>query len=100
MIKIKKKLKTKTAEPGPVLLEFVRPGVRSVAVAGSFNAWKPETAPMVSLGNGRWVKELSVGPGRYEYMFVADGQWLPDPGAKEHVENPYGGKNSVLVIPN
>jgi hypothetical protein len=27
-----------------------------------------------------------------------DGQWLPDPNAKESVENPFGGRNSVLVV--
>ena len=98
MIKFSKKSKTKPAEAGAVLLEFVKPGARSVAVAGSFNAWNPERAPMVSLGNGRWVKELAVGPGRYEYLFVADGDWLPDPTAKESAQNPYGGTNSVIVI--
>jgi hypothetical protein len=27
-----------------------------------------------------------------------DGQWLPDPNAKESVENPFGGRNSVLTV--
>ena len=97
MIKIAKKTMARTASP--VRLELVKPDARAVGVAGSFNAWRPELAPMVPLGNGRWVKELSVSPGRHEYLFVADGQWLPDPNAKECVQNPYGGKNSVLVIP-
>jgi hypothetical protein len=37
--------------------------------------------------------------GRHEYLFVVDGQWLPDPKAKESVQNPFGGRNSVLVVP-
>jgi len=31
-------------------------------------------------------------------MFVVDGQWMPDPNAKEFAPNPFGGQNSVLVI--
>ena len=92
------------AEPEPprsesVSLELVAPAARQVYVAGSFNGWKPDTTPLLALGNGRWKGDLKLGPGRYEYLFVVDGQWLPDPNAKEAVLNPYGGTNSVLVIP-
>jgi 1,4-alpha-glucan branching enzyme len=81
-----------------ISLEFVKPGAKQVAVAGSFNDWKPERSPLVQIGNGRWVGDLNVKPGRHEYLFVVDGQWLPDPNAKETVQNPFGGKNSVLTV--
>ena len=83
---------------GRVSLELVKPEAKSVAVAGSFNGWKPEITPLTAQGNGRWVGDLTVKPGRHEYLFVVDGQWLPDPNAKESVENPFGGKNSVLTV--
>ena len=79
-----------------VRLEFSRPGAKSVAIAGAFNSWQPEQAK--TTGNGGWVKELTIAPGRYEYMFVVDGQWMADPNAKEFAPNPFGGQNSVLVI--
>jgi len=79
-----------------VRLELSKPGAQSVAIAGSFNSWQPEQAK--TTGNGGWVKELTIAPGRYEYMFVVDGQWMADPNAKEFVPNPFGGQNSVLVI--
>jgi len=81
-----------------VSLEFVQPGAREVLVAGSFNGWKPERTPLLHRGNGHWVGDLAVGAGRHEYLFVVDGQWLPDPNAKESVQNPFGGKNSVLTV--
>ena len=81
-----------------VRLEFSKPGAQSVAIAGSFNSWQPEQAK--TAGNGGWVKELTIAPGRYEYMFVVDGQWMADPNAKEFAPNPFGGQNSVLVIGN
>ena len=79
-----------------IRLELSKPGAQSVAIAGSFNSWQPEQAK--TAGNGGWVKELTIGPGRYEYMFVVDGQWMADPNAKEFAPNPFGGQNSVLVI--
>jgi 1,4-alpha-glucan branching enzyme len=89
----------KSAAPQPTIsLELVKPGAKQVAVAGDFNDWKPERSPLVQIGNGRWVGDLLVKPGRHEYLFVVDGQWLPDPNAKENVQNPYGGKNSVLIV--
>jgi Glycogen recognition site of AMP-activated protein kinase len=88
----------KSAAPPTISLEFIKPGAKQVAVAGDFNDWKPERSPLVQIGNGRWVGDLSVKPGRHEYLFVVDGQWLPDPNAKENVQNPFGGKNSVLIV--
>lgn len=81
-----------------VSFELVKPGAKQVCVAGSFNGWKPEQAPLLPMGDGRFVADLSVDPGRYEYLFVVDGQWLPDPKATESVRNPFGGTNSVLTV--
>ena len=81
-----------------IALEFIKPDAKQVCVAGSFNGWKPETTPLSPKGNGQWVGDLAVKPGRHEYLFVVDGQWMPDPGAKETVPNPFGGRNSVLIV--
>lgn len=95
----------KTAAPAPpppktnrISLELVKPGAKAVYVAGSFNEWKPERTPLAPAGNGVWTGNLNIKPGRHEYLFVVDGQWLPDPNAKESVCNPFGGLNSVLVV--
>lgn len=82
-----------------VHLEFVHRRARRVAIAGSFNDWRPEATPMISLGRGWWVKGLVLPPGRYEYRLVVDGHWLPDLNAPERVPAPDGGINSVLVVP-
>jgi 1,4-alpha-glucan branching enzyme len=85
-------------KPARICLELLHPGAKSVQVAGSFNGWTPEKAPLEPKGDGRWVGDLSVAPGRYEYLFVVDGRWLPDPKASESVQNPFGGRNSVLTV--
>lgn len=81
-----------------VHVKFSHPAAGAVAIAGTFNDWRPEATPMVSTGDGSWLKELALKPGTYEYLFVADGEWLCDPLAQETVPNPFGGRNSVLMV--
>ena len=83
-----------------VRLEFFHPQAREVNIAGSFNDWRPGATWMISLGNGRWVKELLLPPGRYEYSFLVDGHWIPDPKALESPSISRGSHNSVLVVPH
>jgi 5'-AMP-activated protein kinase regulatory beta subunit len=80
----------------PIHIEFAHSTASAVAIAGSFNGWCPEPAQLV--GKGKWAKDLMLAPGTYEYLFVADGGWLPDPLAKEAVPNPFGGVNSLLRV--
>lgn len=77
---------------------FTASEAKSVGIAGTFNDWNPGVSPMIPLGHGRWVKELKLLPGDYEYCLVVDGEWRPDPQAGETVANPYGGLNSVLKV--
>ena len=53
---------------------------------------------MVPIGNGRWLKELTLPSGVYEYRIVADGEWMPDPLASETTPNQFGGVNSILRV--
>ncbi len=81
-----------------VHFEFTAAEAKSVCIAGTFNDWHPGVSPMVPLGNGRWVKNLMLSPGDYEYCLVVDGEWRPDPQAGETIANPFGGLNSVLKV--
>ncbi len=81
-----------------VRLEFTDPNASEVCVAGTFNDWKPQVTPMLPMGNGEWLKVLVLPPGAYEYLFVVDQQWQPDPRAPKTVPNPFGGVNSVLEV--
>jgi 1,4-alpha-glucan branching enzyme len=82
----------------PVHFEFTHPTATSVCIAGTFNQWKPEAKILHSSGAGNWWKETSLAPGTYEYCLIVDGQWMPDPRARESVPNPFGGRNSVLHV--
>ena len=79
--------------------EFNRPTAVAISVAGSFNDWRPGAAPMIAMGAGRWIKALALPPGTYEYRFVVDGKWMPDPRAGKTAQNPFGELNSILRVP-
>ncbi len=70
----------------------------SVCIAGSFNGWHPSATPMEATGTGLWKADLSLRPGVYQYLFVVDGHWKPDPKCHAMVENEFGGVNSVLRV--
>jgi 1,4-alpha-glucan branching enzyme len=82
----------------PVHFEFTDPIAVTVCLAGTFNHWQPDSKTLHSSGVGHWWKETTLAPGDYEYCFVVDGQWMPDPQARESVPNPFGGRNSVLRV--
>ncbi len=76
------------------------PKVQRVAIAGDFNGWSPGADPLFDReGTGLWTVVLPLGPGRYEYKYVVDGErWLPDPGNPEREKDGFGGYNSVVVV--
>jgi 1,4-alpha-glucan branching enzyme len=96
--KSKTKRTGQTGETHCVRLELLRPDACEVCAAGSFNDWHPGVTPMIRLSDGKWARQLTLPPGRYEYRFVVDGQWIDDLAAKEFVPNPFGGVNAVLVV--
>lgn len=72
----------------------------SVALAGEFNAWSPTADPMIRRADGTWTIAKKLPPGRYPYKFALDGgaTWKEDPNAAELEGDPYGGKNSIVVV--
>lgn len=82
-----------------ICFEMSEPSANRVCIAGSFNDWNPQATVMVSLGGGKWMKDLMLPPGTYEYRFVVDGKWIPDPNASHSVPNPFGEPNSLLSVP-
>jgi Glycogen recognition site of AMP-activated protein kinase len=79
-------------------LRLYSPGARKVFIAGTFNDWQADATPLKNVGNGEWVLNLMLKPGKYEYRFIADGQWQDDPQASERVKNPHGGWNALLRV--
>lgn len=85
-------------DPVPVPFKFLDPTATSVSIAGTFNEWNPDSEPLTHIGCGHWLGEVALPPGEYEYCLIVDGQWRPDPAARENLSNPFGGLNSVLKV--
>ena len=45
-----------------------------------------------------WELHAELPPGRYEYKFIVDGEWMHDPVNKEKVKNEHQTFNSVLYV--
>lgn len=78
---------------------LVAPDARAVSIAGTFNRWDPNSHPLSGPArNGRWTINVVLPPGRYEYLFVINGDsWVLDPSAPS-VDNGLGERNSVVTV--
>jgi hypothetical protein len=82
----------------PVSFQWMATEASAVSVAGDFNNWDPQAHPLRKGKEGVWKVVLRLKPGRYEYMFIVDGQWLEDPRNPNRVPNPHGGFNSACEV--
>src|SRR5208283_5280432 len=79
-----------------VLFSCFAPGARAVHLAGDFNRWNPEKEPLFNLsGRGLWQKSVPLQPGKYQYKYVIDGNWVLDPANPKTIPGP-AGPNSVF----
>ena len=81
-----------------VSFAYVGPDAKRVSLCGEFNDWSPDASPMTRQEGGRWETALTLRPGRYQYKFVVDGQWMHDPNARENILNQHGSFNSVVEV--
>jgi hypothetical protein len=87
------------ATPVMVRLVVLQPEARTVHAVGDFNGWDPMRTSLQQVSSGVWSVTLPLTPGRYEYMFVVDGQrWVGDPSAVEQADDGFGSRNAVLEV--
>jgi len=82
------------AVEGGIRFTYVDPAATSVFLAGSFNGWAAAALPMLREGDV-WAVVVPLEPGKHEYKFVVDGQWIADP-ANTVTVGEYG--NSALTV--
>ena len=83
----------------PVRLVFHADGAQSVSVAASWNDWDPKIQTLLPSGDGTFSAVVELPRGRYEYLFVVNGeQWVLDPTASLVVDDGFGQQNAVLEI--
>ncbi|HEX6747127.1 MAG TPA: glycogen-binding domain-containing protein [Longimicrobium sp.] len=95
------------APPVPAFLPAVANGVavfrlsredypRAPVLVGDFSGWRP--VAMTADGDD-WMASVRLGPGAHHYGFrTAEGTFVTPPGVPV-VDDGFGGKNAVLVVP-
>ena len=79
-----------------VVVRFRMPGVRAVAIAGTWNEWKPEA--LQGLGDDLWEAALRLQPGTYYFNLVVDGREWVVPGGVATISDGMGGLVAVLNV--
>ena len=75
-----------------------KPDAKRVSLCGDFNGWSSTATPMKRHDDGHWGTIVALAPGRYQYKFVVDGEWIADPAAQKNVPNEHGSLNSVIEV--
>ncbi|HID29616.1 MAG TPA: hypothetical protein EYP19_06370, partial [Desulfobacterales bacterium] len=83
-----------------VTFEVYAPAVKKIELVGTFSDWKKGEFPLTGPDAiGYWGCGLSLPAGRYEYLFLIDGERLvrgQDEGS--HRPDGFGYKNSLLLL--
>jgi len=90
----------KTTAPKTLSVRFAlhKPDAKRVSLCGEFNGWARGATPMTRHDDGNWETTLPLAPGRYQYKFIADEEWLTDPAAQKNVPHQHGSLNSVVEV--
>ena len=78
---------------------FHGPRASRVQIVGNFNNWaQSQDYYMQRREDGTWSKEIILAPGVYQYKFLVDDEWMEDQNNPNVVEDPFGGRNSVIEV--
>jgi len=82
-----------------VTFKITAPPHAKVQIAGDFNGWQPQGLQFDSTHvEPFWLKQVELQPGAYQYKYLINGNWIPDPGNRLHVDDSLGGVNSLIEI--
>jgi chromosome partitioning protein len=82
-----------------IVFKLEAPETAMVQIAGDFNEWIPESLHFTeSQGRPLWHKTISLRQGSYEYKYLVDERWIPDPDNETTADDAYGGVNSVINL--
>jgi chromosome partitioning protein len=92
--------KTARAANGPKHITFTFPnhnGVQKVQIAAEFNGWNPAFGKLKK-SKECWLATFPLKPGRHEYKYLVNGEWMLDPENNHKVKTALGVFNSVIMV--
>jgi chromosome partitioning protein len=82
-----------------IVFTLEAPESARVQIAGDFNNWVPDPLHLTdSLDRPVWQKVVSLKPGSYQYKYLIDGRWVPDPANDKTAPDFLGGANSIINV--
>lgn len=82
---------------GSGLLRFRVSGAQRVDLVGDWTSWEP--VPLERGAGGSWILRVRLQPGVYRFNLVLDGQTWIVPEGVVAIDDGYGGKTGLLIIP-
>lgn len=95
---VKSSEKVKQVRTKEVTFVFPKTNAKLVQIAGEFNNWDPSKTPLVKDSKGKWTTTFPLQTGSYQYKYVVDGTWVPDPQNETVAETDLGGVNSIITV--
>jgi hypothetical protein len=86
------------ADANAVHFEIDAPSAHRVSLVGDFDGWNPSANPMRRGGDGAWVIDVRLAPGRHAFAFSVDGRLTTDPTAALSADDNFGVPSSVVVV--
>jgi 1,4-alpha-glucan branching enzyme len=97
---LEREVSPEIVESGAVF-RYVNADAKKVFLVGDFNNWSPNSDPMKDLnGDGHWSLFYPLRPGSYQYKFVVDGRWVPDPRNQDSETDGFDSINSIVKVPD
>lgn len=72
---------------------------QTVYLAGNFNKWQDGKIAMRKTAGG-WSLPVVLAAGNYDYRFIVDGNWMPDPANQNRVREGGETNSFIAVKPN
>ena len=82
----------------PAQFKLHAPQAKRVSVVGNFNNWDTAALNAKKDSRGNWIAKTNLKPGKYEYKFFVDGNWMNDPSCNACVSNTFGTQNCVVEV--
>lgn len=82
---------------GEAELLFAVPGASRVDLVADWTGWQP--VPMQRAADGRWLLRVVLAPGVHRFNLVVNGERWIVPAGVASVDDGFGGKISLLVVP-
>ncbi len=79
------------------LLRFRIPEAQRVDLVGDWTGWEP--VPMARAPDGSWILRVQLQPGVYRFNLIVNGQTWIVPDGVVAIDDGYGSKTGLLIVP-